>query len=171
MYVIQILGIDPGGSTGWAKATITGKNKTEAWAEGSLHWESGQLEYDDHYLDLRSIISRHTRLGNNPGEARIICEGFDNRGSAAVELVSLEYIGVVKGYVQEWPSIELIMRAAHQKEWADDKKLKALGVYDKSSKHSNDAKRHIVGWLCNDKHFMPVLKGLRKGLHPEDVHE
>jgi hypothetical protein len=165
-YTIVVLGLDPGGTTGWAKVTITAKDKSSTWSSGTPFWDAGEIDHPNHYLALDSLISTKLRPARQDSELHLLCEGFDNRANPAAELVSLEYIGVVKRWAQMHPHVKAQYPSPSRKEWASDKKLKALGLYESTKGgHLNDARRHVVRYLCTEKHFYPMLEQLRVGLH------
>lgn len=160
---MKILAIDPGGSTGWSSITFPGFHDVVG---GSPVWSFGEINWDNHHSHLRHFLDRQlgTELSGLNIHDLVICEGFDNRANPAAQLISLEYIGVVKGWVQE-RAFNAIFPSPSEKEWADDKKLKALKLYRPGKRHANDATRHLVSYLVNKKHYAPLMDQLRVGLH------
>jgi hypothetical protein len=152
----RVLAIDPGGTTGISMLTF------DQYANDltRMTWTTTEIAWPDHHSYLRAYLSREILLyeaSNRSGqEALVICEGWDNRGKPDAELISIEYIGVVKGWAQEM-SIKLLMPLSAAKEFTDDRKLKALDMFTRS-KHINDATRHLVKWLACDLKYRPVLQ-------------
>lgn len=166
MYTISIMGVDPGGTTGWARLNITtGGSQETLWSQGKAYWDSGELDYPDHHLALDRLLSTKLRPVRHPHALTLICEGFDNRANPAAQLISLEYIGVCKRWAQQRPHIVTLYPSPPEKEWASDKKLKALDLYEPGHKDINDAKRHIVSYVCTKMRYYPMLEQLREALH------
>jgi hypothetical protein len=77
----------------------------------------------------------------------LICESFEgNMANEAVRFQSLEYIGVVKAYVQARFTIcELVWQSGSTcKQFWDDKRLRQYNMYWRGLKHARDATRHYL---------------------------
>lgn len=151
----RVLALDPGGTTGFVMITFDPLGNVF-----ERNWEDGEICAVDHHAYLRNFLDEKVLLpyankAVGPEFPLVICEGWDNRGKPDAELISLEYIGVVKGWAQE-RGIELRVPLPAEKWFADDRKLKVLGVYTRS-RHINDAWRHLVKWLANDLKYRPIL--------------
>lgn len=157
MTTYRILALDPGGTTGWTKCV--------PYPERPPVWSFGQLGPGDHHRELWDLLDHKMWL---PGRGDIvICEGFDNRADPAAELVSLEYIGVVKHWSQSRNralKADVRFPLAAEKRFTDDRKLKALKIYQRGMRHANDASRHLVKYLVNDLEYGPILDQLHEGL-------
>lgn len=165
MYTVSIMGVDPGGVSGWARLNITtGGNERTVWSEGQPYWDSGELNFSEHHLALDQTLSSTLRPMRHPHSLILLCEGFDNRANPAANLISLQYIGVCKRWAQQRPNVTALYPSPSEKEWASDKKLKGLGLYEPGHKDINDAKRHIVTYVCNKRMYYPMLEQLRKAL-------
>lgn len=157
-----ITALDPGGTTGWA---------TVKWPEEDLTkltWQFGDIKWLNHHAHLRHHLSLQTGGTRHIAPTadnlrRVVCEGWDNRANPAAVQISLEYIGVVKGWCQEF-AIPLDLPKPAEKEWADDKKLKALGLYHRGKKDTNDAVRHLVKILVFRYKHPTILQSLKDNL-------
>ena len=142
--LIKVISLDPGGTTGWAKGLIR---------EGRMGAFSGQYAWD--HLGLYDhLMLFHPHF--------IVCERFDYRKGGkkqeGVELVSREYIGVITLYAQQMNltcdpgsyKVRLFMQMPSEGVggyWAEDKKLKADGMFNVGKPHANDAMRHLLQWF------------------------
>jgi hypothetical protein len=166
MYTITIVSLDPGGDTGWTVARLQGKDRGEAWTSGSIFWSYGVLSHDAHHADLYDLLTEKTLpTSRDPFETVMICEGFDNRANPAADLVSLEYIGIAKLWAQRHPNVVAKYPSPSEKAFADDKKLKGLGLWQPGKRHTNDSTRHLVKYLCTEKYHAPLLHRLKEALH------
>ncbi|TXH54664.1 MAG: hypothetical protein E6Q97_10330, partial [Desulfurellales bacterium] len=120
-----VLGIDPGGTTGFAQLDLE-----------SNTWRMSELGPEDHHKDL------HYKLLRLQPDI-IICESFDYRiveskgtKMPGVNLISREYIGIVKLYAEVYPTTTLVMQSpaqggggtSHSGFWKNEK-LKKVGLY------------------------------------------
>jgi hypothetical protein len=162
-----VIGIDPGGSTGWTtyNADIVFNDAEGKWEFFYERWNQGQFGPDAHHLALWNHLGYcHSR------NYVIVCESFDYRWEQRedLELVSREYIGVVNLYAQErnhtLPAdlqVQVVMQTAAvgkgfwypkvkgKKATWDDSKLKALCLYHPTTngRHINDSTAHLLQWL------------------------
>jgi hypothetical protein len=90
----------------------------------------------------------------------IICESFEYRKGLRdnLVLVSREYIGVVKLFVQRYPAVQLVMQTAAYGAmdkgnfWTSDK-LKKVELYDSHyAPHGMDATCHLLQYLTFKRH-------------------
>lgn len=132
--------LDPGGTTGYA-----------VW-DGDKFIEHGQIGPGEHHDSLfRTLGVTYIAFD---GSLSVVCESFEfrqNRQRDNIELMSREYIGVVKLFQQQH-RIPLIMQtAALAKPFVTDEKLKVMGIWDqtKGEKHARDAYRHLIYYLVN----------------------
>jgi hypothetical protein len=170
------MAFDPGVRTGWAMMTANvmdvpgGKGRPGPVEEMyDLKLTSGTLrnEGDMQITQLQDHLSRwHTH------DMHVIIERFDNRiRHVATELVSLEYIGVIKGWCVD-AGVQFTMQtpaqAVGEKAFFSNDKLAACGVLSrplKEYKDANDAMRHLLTWNMNHDPNMRVwilnkLKGI-----------
>lgn len=147
----RVISLDPGGTTGVATASFEGGYLT---SYADIEFNSGEIGPNEHHSELWTIldISEPTHL---------VCESFEfrqhidkNKAKMKVELISREYIGIVRLY-SELYDVPLSMHTASaakgmipDKGPQKDVKLKQLG-WAKSTpgNHANDAARHLVYYL------------------------
>jgi len=142
-----IVGLDPGGDTGYANYWTNSRNFEV------------QIITGEHHLTLETLLGL-----DNPDI--IVCERFDYRPHQKnAELDSVEYIGVVKLYCQKNPDVKLVMQTQLKGKvglWTDDK-LKVLGLYNPGDGHDNDATRQVLYYLTtelNDTYWVERYKEL-----------
>lgn len=131
---MKILGLDPGGETGWC-----------CYNTRTHELESGQLGPKEHHREL-------WRLMADLAPRAIACERFDYRRNLGnVDLIPREYIGVVKLY-SNLTNTKMVLQTqlkGHKGLWTDDK-FKALGIYEKGKPHAMDAQRQALMYAVNE---------------------
>jgi len=165
-----ITALDPGGTTGVAFYDADVIFNTDEQPE--LHneeWDTLQLIEPDHHRTLKAILERrHTT------NTIIVCESFQYRrpvDAPAVELISCEYIGVVKLVAQERPDIQVVWQTPGKVIppknrnvaggfWTDDK-LKQVRKWSPGRKHANDAMRHLLQYMAFTMGRRDLLEPLR----------
>ena len=145
--MINIVALDPGGTTGW------------------IHWRpdsesvGGQLGPVKHHLELYELLENF-----NP--TIIVCERFDYRSKKIkVVLTAREYIGVAELYQQTYPqTVDLVMQPVmkHPTAFWNDIKLKQLGLYTPGKPHRNDATRHLLHYRVEVLHDIELVHLLRQ---------
>lgn len=171
--VYRVLALDPGGTTGWSTYTaqrMSAPSETlgapEVWEYYDEKWDCGQIGPDEHHQELFDFLgSMQTQ------EFVIVCESFEFRNQSGgsrdrdnIELISKEYIGIVKLFqrqrmvmpVSASGSQQLVMQTAGKaKGFIPDKgpqankKIKDAGLWYPNSKHAMDATRHLLWYLVN----------------------
>lgn len=147
MRAHRILAFDPGGTTGWAVFT-----------DGPDRWTGGEIdpEKKGHHVDLFDFI-QVTR------PQAIVCENFlfgvpsvqgpggEKVHMPKVELISREYIGIIKLYC-EAHHIPLRMQSPSimATTWVKDEALRRAGLYTSGARHRNDATRHLLYYLVDN---------------------
>lgn len=161
-----VLGLDPGGTTGWALyQCVLMPNPLNDGADlvhSKPRWDQGELGPGAHHLRLWDFMS-NCSVDNYV----IVCESFEFRQEARdnVVLVSKEYIGVVELFEQMCrrthatevqPVVRFQNAATGKGFWypripgtkrRDATKLKKVGLYTPGSTHINDATAHTLQWL------------------------
>jgi hypothetical protein len=84
----------------------------------------------------------------------IVCEDFTYRRLNNAVLTSVEYIGVVKLFIQNHFDVELAMQPPPLKGFANKDKLKKMGLYIPGQRNAMDAISHLVFYL-NKRNELP----------------
>ncbi len=159
----RIIALDPGGTTGWAMW------QDEPFAGASGVWSNfviGQIGPHEHHKELNDLLGLQ-----QVHDYTIVCESFEFRKAEGfregISLISREYIGVAKLFAAERMNRPVVLQTAGMgKGFIPDKakdglaanaKLKILGLYTPSMKHSNDAMRHLLYYLVNVKHMHQLI--------------
>jgi len=125
--VETVMSFDPGGDTGVALLHRPTRVRSAT-----------TLDEDNHMMQLWSLLHEHT-------PDLIICEEFTSLHpdfKHAVEIISRDYIGIIKLYAQKY-GVPLFMSAlANKKFWSNDK-LKRMN-WEASTPHAKDAIRHLL---------------------------
>lgn len=175
----NVLAFDPGGTTGWAWASLHAHTiKTSLEEYGivileDIYLETGEFENKPlgHYQELHEFITAAPTRLDTPLEIvfepftyrQFITEGKDGGPQASrhkVELISAEYIGVIKLACSQLGLIYYDrFTPGEAKSYVTDKKLELLGWLQTPitpRRHQNDALRQLVKYLI-------VRKGVK---HP-----
>ena len=142
------IALDPGGTTGVAMV----ENEEQPWEITALH-----LGGSHHQALFRLLVDRRPSV--------VVCETFENRGQSsstqarAASLVSREYIGIVKLYLQATGATGEWQSSSTGKQFWDDEKLKEYGLYCPGLKHARDAIRHYAYWRVFTFGDKSILRG------------
>lgn len=147
----NVLAFDPGGTTGWAMASASTKQDSL----DDINLETGELGPKEHHTDLYELIYE---FGLYDSSLEIVFEPFHYRQNLAegrfrgkVELVSAEYIGVIKlACAQLGLTYYDRFTPGEAKAWCTDEKLQRLGWFQTPAtvmRHRNDALRQLVKYL------------------------
>lgn len=140
--VPRIISLDPGGTTGVASLYYT-KDSVKLVSVSQV---PGGL---DGFLDWAE---------KNPPTSYdvVVCEGFTLRpGIHGADLTPTYIIGALTALCRN--KTEVVIQKPSQKALCDDDRLKIMGMYKSGQPHSNDAVRHGIIYLRNEKH-LPTLK-------------
>lgn len=165
----NVLAFDPGGTTGWAQATLP-----NVWADSNLEkfelsdieLRTGEFGPEDHHENLHHALFTWQDDAGNYGlpwpevvfepfhyRQNVVEEGEKFRGK--VELVSAEYIGVIKLACAQFNMTYYDrFTAGEAKSYVTDRKLELLGWLQTppySMRHRNDALRQLVKYLIVKK--------------------
>jgi hypothetical protein len=151
----RVIGIDPGGTTGWAtfSAYRYFDYASQSYEYEDVEWTCGQLGPEKHHQALEQL------LGLQRVEYyTIVCERFTDRVTGhSVDLTAREYIGVIQKYCQE-DKVPLVMQmSAQAKGFTNSKNLRKLGLYYAKDKHAMDAYKHVLWYLI---HGQPKMYSL-----------
>lgn len=138
----RVIALDPGGTTGWAvwsTPDIIGKNSPEF-----LVGEIGPEEHHNALFQHLEELHTHNTV--------VVCESFEfrqNRQRDNINLMSREYIGIVKLFGQQRRCPVVFQTAGLAKTFVTDPKLKAMGLWWTGQRHARDATRHLVYFMVN----------------------
>jgi hypothetical protein len=173
----SILGLDPGGTTGYAlyqAQTVTNPEGGVEWFdERWTHGELGPLPHHDMLYDMLGQFQTTNYI--------IVCESFEYRRNPRdsqrdnIVLDSKEYIGIVKLFqMQRMLPIDfhghgaqrvVFQTAAEGKAFwfpqKDPAKLKKIGLYQRGSMHMNDATAHLLHYLTFKLNRNDLLEKLK----------
>lgn len=148
----RIMGLDPGGKTGWISASRSGAN-------GDIAYAGGQLGPHDHHCELYELL-------NELRPQLVVCEGFNfiqHKGGEGkrdkVELISCEYIGVTKMWCM-LNGVPYVSQIPAERLQITNDKLEKLGLFTGrvvADKDFHDAARHLVTYLVFK---MRIKKGI-----------
>lgn len=151
---------DPGGSTGFAHAIIY-----PDCGFLNIFFNAGQIGPEEHHWELFDYFN--SRIYSSDA---IVYEAFEFRQGIGsdrrkVELISREYIGIIKLIVQgQYMSDNLTVQSASQaKTFCPDKgpqqnaKLKALNLFVPGYPHAMDAYRHLLRDMIRDATLRQIL--------------
>lgn len=184
---LSILGLDPGGTTGWALYTadvihtiselapgLKGTRKPEYSNE---KFNTGHIGPGHHHLRLWNLLEQWTVTNTI-----IVCESFEYRRNPTdanrdnIVLDSKEYIGVVNLYEQNFIrtvqprhngllGLSVVYQtAAVGKGFWDDRKLAAVSHFATPKTkwtHANDAMRHLLHFMTFKMDRQDLLLPLR----------
>jgi len=167
---LSITALDPGGKTGVAFYDADVIYNVDSQLEFlNEKWDTLQLVEPDHHKTLKHMLERR-----HVSNTIVVCESFQYRrpvDAPAVELISMEYIGVVKLVVQERPDIQVIWQTPgkvippknknHAGGFWTDEKLKQVRKWSAGRKHANDAMRHLLYYMAFTMGRRDLLEPLR----------
>ena len=146
-----VLAVDPGLMTGWV-----------VWSEGEIR-AAGQSEFFDFCEEVEALYMPAV-VGDQSGcPTHIVCERYDISAETlrkSRQYEALELIGVLK-YIAHREGAEYVASQRSNKTFSNDDRLRAAGWLARpkhENRHENDAKRHLLTWLCRTKR-MEVPRG------------
>lgn len=166
---MKIMAFDPGGGTGYAMWL---GDPSQGYDPEDV--VMGCLSDKDHHYQLECLLkaeltinvpdlSMTNRIWFDPPnqhlnrirtkrvarDVRVVYEGFDNTGNIAAELISMEYIGVIKAFCQKY-KIEHVRtnRANKDIRYLKGVNLRDFGVWPES-KDAKDAARHLLWYMIH----------------------
>ena len=139
---LRIIALDPGGTTGWALADIE--------EGGHIEFKHDMLERMNHHKEL------HDTLESFEPDI-IVCESFEYRNAnrPGLELISVEYIGVMKLFAETSGTPYVMQKAAQGKirdkptAFVKPDNLKRLSLYHPNQVHAMDAYGHLLYYIIN----------------------
>lgn len=141
-----MLSLDPGGTTGAAV-----------------------IQYDDYEYNLirlwqipnglQGFLDFHWDELEDWNFSDIICESFDLReGVYGADLSPVYIIGALEALYPR-ALTKIVYQKPSQKSLCDDNRLKKLGLHTPGRPHANDAVRHGIIYLRNNKHPVVLKEG------------
>lgn len=162
----NVLAFDPGGTTGWAQANCFMPEPELS----DIEITTGEFGPDLHHQKLYEFIAfrdESPEIVSEPFHYRqnIVEEGEKFRGK--VELVSAEYIGVIRlACAQLGLTYYDRFTPGEAKKYVPDKKLELLGWLQRPvtpMRHQNDALRQLVKYLIAKKGIQhPITSAWRR---------
>lgn len=147
----RIIALDPGGTTGWALYDVDSDNNEK--------WTCGQIGPHEHHDELFSHLERlHVQ------SFTVVCESFEFRQNAQrnnLNLMSKEYIGIVKLFGQQRNVPVVFQTAGQAKPFVTDEKLKIMGHYTPGMKHARDAYRHLILYMVSRLKRVDLIESWR----------
>lgn len=164
-----LVAFDPGGTTGYSILHLT-KRKDDLHLAVSAStvsydrvWHGGQFEESDHHKTLWNFLCKL-----DPD--MVVCENFvyqlrklDGVAQPGIELISRDYIGVIKLYCQlTGKPLTINPPSIIGLPWVSNDVLKSLGAYVPGHPHENDAARHALYHAVHNLKRNELLRVLRK---------
>jgi len=143
-----VLSLDPGGTTGYMLASVDGDAPIYIGRSGQI--KNGLKGFLDFHWDNLE----HLKID------KIVCESFTLReGIYGADLSPVYIIGALEAL---YPTTEIIYQEPKLKPLCDDERLKKLGLHEPGKPHRNDAIRHAVIYLRNNKHMPTLVAGWKE---------
>ncbi len=140
----RILSLDPGGKTGAAVIDFDEKDI--------------KLIYFAEIVDgLNGFISWYKLVQPSYNWDFVVCEDFTLRPS--VRFPDLSPVYIIGALTALQGPENIIFQQPHQKPLCDDSRLKIMGFHKPGLGHANDAIRHGIVYLRNQKHVPTLMKG------------
>lgn len=165
--MIKILALDPGGTTGYSWVDLSGDKEEIPTFHG------GQLGPHEHFIDLWQLLQANDWrfVVYEEFTYRMVAIDDKKRGnvySPKIELVSKEYIGLIKFWTLATPqgrTIDLVPQqpsaaVGRQTFWTAEK-MKKMGVYKEGKPHQNDATRHLLYYTVTKLGYKAILSLLQ----------
>jgi hypothetical protein len=148
---VRIVALDPGGTTGIATYDdVNGQGE---------EWAIWQLGPEEHHAALWRYLSNSFMPFS--GNQVIVCESFEfrqNRQRDNINLMSREYIGVVKLFSETHGIPVVFQTAGAGKGFVSDEKLKIMDMWVPGKKHAMDARRHLIYYMVNKQKRLDLIQ-------------
>lgn len=154
-----VMAFDPGGTTGWSSVSYLGDPVVgNDLSLDDFSFKCGEFT-GEHHDELATFIEGEIPTPDLSGiKMHLVTEAFTFRqfatdesyGKAKVELISCEYIGVIKMLAQRWNLPVYSYMASEGKGFVTNEKLDKLGWLQTPltpNRHKNDASRQLVSAL------------------------
>lgn len=141
-----ILAFDPGGTTGWCRATYSP-------ATGKIYNQKfGQITGTAHHRGIGALIEEN--LFEFP-HLMVVTEDYRPEFGQAQKYVALEYIGTMR-YVCQRQMISFERQNRDAKEFWTSDKLRKAGFWAKSMEHARDAARHWLAYASKQNRHVQI---------------
>ncbi len=153
MNEMLLMALDPGGSTGWCFAT----RSDTGWSD-IIYGTLDTAEHHDALWDMLDKIRPDV----------IVCENFNYRRNdidkgVSVELVSREYIGIVKLWCRKNRVSFVLQQPPDMALWSDDMLRRAgLWIPGKGNRHARDAMRHFLFFVTTTMVDLTFVRKTRR---------
>lgn len=138
--MMNVVALDPGGTTGVA-----------TWDGEIVH--AFEMDQKRHHRELYTYL-------NKLAPTALVVENFTWTTTPAA-LYSVEYIGVCELYAQHRPGMKYVLQGREYKQFWDNNKIKALGLWLPGKPHAVDAIRHLLYYITvpmNNSLFVHQLR-------------
>lgn len=149
---MRILTVDPGGTTGFARCEVEDLEIVD-WQAWHAPWQEAGMVMQSYFAG--------TAYGKSPHPPwtiaidALIMEDFFITAHTATKSqdgkVSIELIGVGRYLAECYHKPFVLQPPSDAKHFADNKKLKAMGMWTKGLDHPRDATRHILLYLAKNR--------------------
>jgi len=148
----RIFSADPGGTTGCATAEWNGLDGEELISLDQIKFNRWEMGPHDHHVELWHTLSLEQYT-------EIVWESFEFRqhyfkdedgnpiAKMKVELISREYIGILRLFCDSTGTPAHHRTASSAKRFIDDEKIKQVGLWIPGSTHKMDATRHLLRYM------------------------
>jgi len=157
-----VYAFDPGGTTGACIIEMRKDGQTgETLTLDDFHIEVHQFAGQHHFALIRALDNWHRSCYLKNLDPHLVTEAFTFRqhatdgsfGKAKVELISCEYIGIMKMFSQQCNVPMQSYMSSEGKGFATDLKLEKLGWFQTPKtpkRHMNDAVRQAVCYIVKE---------------------
>jgi hypothetical protein len=155
----RIVACDPGGTTGWASATWNPQDlNTKFHLLNQIRFEFTEIGPEEHHIELYDFLQKQWDFSDDI-DTDFVCESFEFRQhidedhtKTKVELISKEYIGVLRFFCAERGIVPYFQTASAAKTFVENWKIKSLGLWVPGQRHAMDAARHLL------RHMVVTMK-------------
>lgn len=154
---LHIIGVDPGGTTGWGRVTVPRKSIFGDERGRILEWDAGQLygPEEEQANELARIVRETQSLAYKVGPA-VVVEHFELRtnvrGDQVLSPVRLAAMISFLRFLGRMGDSQIVYQTAQMaKTTVTDDRLRRWGYWVKGQDHARDAMRHALTALRRAK--------------------
>jgi|SRR5580698_9435146 hypothetical protein len=149
---IHVIGIDPGGTTGWCRLTVPRDSVFGREESSIIEWDYGEVSgHEPQQVVLLARLARETQSLDYLVGPALVVERWDvdpHFQSRDTSALSPARIGAMLLYAQHRGDLSdarvTFQSRVQAKQALTDERLRALGLYVKGSEHVRDATRHAL---------------------------